>query len=156
VAVTFRTVNEIRRVLAEQVTATPGQSLRESLVILGDEVDPTPVADRRFSVIVGAQTNTRHVRDRGDGSGYMRLLEQLTVRISFEIRPNQTGDQLLDYDEALYVAGLVRNKLMQRDGSWQYGLSIEFTGAPQRRQIANGKFLLIDLAFEVTHLEALT
>lgn len=135
---------EVRQAIATKVIELV--DMKESQALLGVDIDPATVIHGTFSVLMDGEENTRELRDRE----LMRVVQQVTIRFAWRLRPSRHGVQLDDYDDALSKADLISG-LLPSITDWQEGLDIVYLGTPARDDIGAGTFLVQDLRFAVTH-----
>lgn len=127
----------------------------ESPTVFGPRTDPSSWGHKYFSIIMNGEDNLGIYRDN-QRTG-IRVRQELVVRFAYRLRPNASGDQLRDYDEAIGTATTeIVQRLMGFEENASHRLGIVFQYDRSDRLVADsGKWALIDVAFAADHNRAL-
>lgn len=138
---------DVRAWVATWVGAISSYSLRESPRLLGVDAEASSVAHKSFSVLMDGEQDLGQMRQRPGGT---RVRQSVRVRFAWLLRPG--ADQLTDYDAALDAAHAIVRQMLERPTTGALPIHVMYVGIPSRSTVANGKYLITDVAFEIDHI----
>ena len=127
--------------------------LRESPTLFGPTSDPSTFAHLAYGVLIPTESNLGRVRSRRGAT--VQVQQDVTVRLSYRLRPNAKGDQLTDHDASVtdFQVPIVK-RIMGFAGSHMPGILWDYVGS-DRVVVDSGKWLLTDIQFTAVHNMAL-
>lgn len=141
---------QVRQRVRDSILAIAELGMTESQIVLGPESDPATLGHKRFSVLSQSETNQGIFRDRS--GRFIRIQQDITIRFSYQVRPNSSGDQLKDFDEAIGVVApaIIRQLMAFLPKEHMPGADVRYVGT-DRSLLHRGAWLIVDVQFGIQH-----